>query len=125
MEAFEKSALTSVIFCAALMSAVDGSVDKEEWEVIKRFIKEHWTPDFGDFRVVREKISNNVKTLIKNRVAMNNKLNQLVAILKRKLSQQQKETMLALVKDVMMADDTISPKEKKLLDQLEKIMKSS
>ena len=122
MELFDKSTLTSVIFCAALMSAVDGDVDKEEWDVIKSFINDYWAEDFGDFTKIQSQIAANVKKIMQNRAAMNIKLNKLVKILRSKLTTRQKEVLLRLVEEVMMADRKISPKEEKLLDQLITIM---
>ena len=122
MELFDKSTLTSVIFCAALMSAVDGDVDKEEWDVIKSFINDYWAKDFGDFTKIQSQIAANVKQIMQNRAEMNIKLNKLVRILRSKLTTRQKEVLLRLVEEVMMADRKISPKEEKLLDQLIAIM---
>ena len=122
MELFDKSTLTSVIFCAALMSAVDGDVDKEEWDVIKSFINDYWAEDFGDFNKIQSQIAANVKQIMQNRAEMNIKLNKLVKILRSKLTTRQKEVLLRLVEEVMMADRRISPKEEKLLDQLITIM---
>jgi tellurite resistance protein len=122
MERFDKGNLMGVIFCAALMSAVDGNVDKEEWEVIKKFIQAHWVDEFGDFKDAQIKIAANVKVLIRNRAAMNRKLNELVAILRKKLSRKQKDIMLRLVREVMLADLEVSPKEEKLLAQLQKVL---
>jgi|APSaa5957512576_1039674.scaffolds.fasta_scaffold73756_1 tellurite resistance protein len=122
MELFDKGTLTSVIFCAALMSAVDGDVDKEEWDVIKNFINDYWSKDFGDFTKIQSQIAANVKKIMHNRKEMNTKLNKLVKILQSKLTTRQKEVLLRLVEEVMMADRKISPKEEKLLDQLITIM---
>lgn len=122
MELFDKSTLTSVIFCAALMSAVDGDVDEEEWDVIKSFIKDYWVEDYGDFKKIQNQIAANVKSIIQSRSVMNVKLNKLVKILRSKLTTRQKEVLLRLVEEVMMADRKISPNEEKLLDQLITIM---
>jgi len=122
MELFDKSTLTSVIFCAALMSAVDGDVDKEEWDVIKSFINDYWAKDFGDFSQIQNQIAANVRKIMHNRAAMNAQLNKLVKILRSKLTTRQKDVLLRLVEEVMMADRKISPNEEKLLDQLITIM---
>lgn len=122
MELFDKSTLKSVIFCAALMSAIDGDVDKEEWSVIKQFIGDYWASEFGDFKEVQTEIAANVKKLLQNRVNMTNKLNQLVKILGTKLTTKQKQVLLELAKEVMLADRKISPQEEILLDQLIKIL---
>lgn len=122
MELFDKSTLKSVIFCAALMSAIDGDVDKEEWSVIKQFIGDYWASEFGDFKEVQTEIAANVKKLLQNRVNMTNKLNQLVKILGSKLTTKQKQVLLELAKEVMLADRKISPQEEILLDQLIKIL---
>jgi uncharacterized tellurite resistance protein B-like protein len=122
MELFDKSTLTTVIFLAALMSAVDGDIDKEEWAVIKQFIKSHWVSEFGEFKAVQTQITSNLKQLVHNPVALKKKVNQLVGILRPKLSMKQKEVLLNLVREVMMADKKIDEQEEKLIDQLMKIM---
>ena len=122
MELFDKSTLTTVIFLAALMSAVDGDIDEEEWVVIKQFIKSHWIDDFGEFKSVQAQIASHVKKLVHNPVALKKKVNQLVGILRKKLSMKQKEVLLSLVREVMMADKEINEQEEKLIDQLIKIM---
>lgn len=123
MEAlFDKSTLTTVIFLAALMSAVDGDIDEEEWVVIKQFIKSHWSGKFGEFKSVQSEIATHVKKLVHNPVALKKKVNQLVSILRKKLSMKQKEVLLSLVREVMMADKKIDENEEKLIDQLMKIM---
>lgn len=122
MELFDKSTLTTVIFLAALMSAVDGDIDEEEWVVIKQFIKSHWSPEFGEFKSVQTQIASHIKKLIHNREALKKKVNQLVGILRKNLSMKQKEVLLELVREVMMADKQINEHEEKLIDQLMKIM---
>lgn len=122
MQLFDKSTLTTVIFLAALMSAVDGDIDEEEWVVIKQFIKSHWVSDFGAFKSVQAQIASHIKKLVHNPVALKKKVNQLVGILRKKLSMKQKEVLLELVREVMMADKKIDEHEEKLIDQLIKIM---
>ncbi len=122
MELFDKSTLTTVIFLAALMSAVDGDIDEEEWVVIKLFIKSHWVSEFGEFRSVQAQIADHIKKLVHNPVALKKKVNQLVSILRKKLTMKQKEVLLSLVREVMMADREINEQEEKLLDQLIKIL---
>ncbi|MBU2644111.1 tellurite resistance TerB family protein [bacterium] len=122
MELFDKSTLTTTIFLAALMSAVDGDIDKEEWNVIKQFIKLHWVPAFGDFKEAQSQIISHVKKLVHNPEALKKKVNQLVGILRPKLSMKQKEVLLNLVREVMMADREIDEQEEKLIDQLMQIM---
>lgn len=122
MELFDKSTLTTVIFLAALMSAVDGDIDEEEWTVIKQFIRLHWIDEFGEFKTVQTQIAAHVKKLVRNPVALKKKVNQLVGILRPKLSMKQKEVLLNLVREVMMADREVDEQEEKLINQLIKIM---
>jgi uncharacterized tellurite resistance protein B-like protein len=122
MELFDKSTLTTVIFLAALMSAVDGDIDEEEWNVIKQFIQLHWISEFGEFKTVQAQIVSHVKKLVHNPAALKKKVNQLVGILSPKLSMKQKEVLLNLVREVMMADREIDDQEEKLINQLMKIM---
>ncbi len=122
MELFDKSTLTTVIFLAALMSAVDGDIDEEEWNVIKHFIKSHWVSEFGNFKDVQTQIATHVKSMVHNPEALKKKVNQLVGILSSKLSMKQKEVLLNLVREVMMADREIDAQEEKLINQLMKIM---
>ena len=124
MELFDKSTLTTVIFLAALMSAVDGDIDEEEWVVIKQFIKSHWSAEFGEFKSVQAQIADHIKKLVHNPAALKKKVNQLVGILRKKLSMKQKEVLLNLVREVMMADKEINEQEEKLIDQLIKIMEA-
>ncbi|NQU63364.1 MAG: tellurite resistance TerB family protein [SAR324 cluster bacterium] len=122
MELFDKSTLTTVIFLAALMSAVDGDIDEEEWHVIKQFIKLHWIKQFGEFKTVQTQIASHVKKLVHNPATLKKKVNQLVGILKPKLSMKQKEVLLNLVREVMMADREVDAQEEKLIEQLMQIM---
>ncbi|MCP4754755.1 MAG: hypothetical protein GY866_28065 [Proteobacteria bacterium] len=122
MELFDKDTLTSVIFCAALMSAIDGDIDQEEWVVIKRFIKHRWIAEFGDFKSVQREIVTQVKELLKERSEMKGKLDQLVKQLGSQLTTKQKEVLLDLAQEVMLADKKISPLEEELLDELVKIL---
>lgn len=122
MELFDKSTLTTVIFLAALMSAVDGDIDEEEWVVIKQFIKSHWSTEFGEFKSVQTQIASHIKKLVHNPVALKKKVNQLVGILRKKLSMKQKEVLLGLVREVMMADKEINEQEEKLIEQLIRIL---
>ncbi len=117
MALFDKQTLKSVIFCASLMSAIDGDIDKEEWVVIKAFIKNYWQDEFGELKVVQNEIVANIKKLLRDPKELRKRTAQLITILGQKLHNKQKEVMLNLVREVMYADRKITTDEEDLLNR--------
>lgn len=122
MELFDKKTLTKVIFCAALMSAIDGDVDQTEWDIIHDFVQERWKREFGEFRTVRVEIIKNLKGLLKNGKVLNEKLDQLTALLSTHLNAAQKRVLVKLVERVMMADGKMKKQEEQLFDRFMNIL---
>lgn len=122
MALFDKKTLKSVIFCASLMSAIDGDIDKEEWAVIKSFIKNYWQDEFGEFKRVQKEIISSVKKLLTHPEELKKRTTQLITILGQQLHGKQKEVMLNLVREVMFADRKITEEEEDLLNRFVVIM---
>ena len=122
MALFDKKTLKSVIFCASLMSAIDGDIDKEEWVVIKEFIQTYWQNEFGEFKSVQTEIISNIKKLLTHPKELKKRTTQLITILGQQLNSKQKEVMLNLVREVMFADRKITEEEEDLLNRFIVIM---
>jgi len=122
MDTFDKKTLVKVIFCAALMASIDGEVDRREWEVIHKFVKDRWRKEFGEFKAVQSQIIKDLKSLLATGTHLNEKLDQLVSLLSKHLHAAQKRVLIRLVEEVMLADGKMKSNEEALFNRFLKVL---
>ncbi len=111
---FDETTLKRVISSAVLMSSIDGEVHEKEWDVIKQFMEEHWQDEYESFEVHEEKIKNEIKHLLNKKSQLQQRLNSIVDHLTCDLTSEQKNIVLNLVGNVMIADGIMTIEESKL-----------
>ena len=111
---FDEDNLKKVISSAVLMSSIDGEVHENEWEVIETFAKKYWKDEYQEFEEYELSVKKEIDTLLKDKFKFQPKLDALVEHLTDNLNSQQKNIMLNLVGDVMVADNIMTLEETKL-----------
>ena len=114
----DKASLKQVLFCALLMSAVDGEIHQKELEVIKNFRSRYWRIEFGEFKPVQDEIFKKVKQSLQDRERLSQRLDTFLNQLTDKLTSRQRTILLELVANVMVADEKTAREESDLFAQL-------
>lgn len=113
-EKFDEETLKNIIACALLMSSIDGEVHEKEWRIIKDFADIHWKEEYSDFGRFQKSVWREIRTLFDEDKKFQMKLNELVGKLTCNLNSHQKNTVLNLVGEVMIADGVMTLDESKL-----------
>lgn len=111
---FDEETLKNIIACALLMSSIDGEVHEKEWRIIKDFADEHWKEEYSDFGRFQKSAWKEIRSLFDENKKFQMKLNELVGKLTYNLNSHQKNTVLNLIGDVMIADGVMTLEESKL-----------
>ncbi len=111
---FDESTLKSVITCALLMSSIDGEVHDREWDVIQLFIDRYWKKEYQDFSKFKKQMEQELETMYYDFKSFRDRLDSLLKKLTNNLSADQKNALLNLVRDVMIADGIMTLEESKL-----------
>lgn len=111
---FDEETLKNVISCAVLMSSIDGEIHADEWEIIQGFADKHWKPDYKSFTKHQKLITNDINSILNKEEKVQLKLNELVEKLTGNLNAEQKNVVLNLIGDVMVADGIMTLEESKL-----------
>ncbi|NQU65379.1 MAG: hypothetical protein HQ517_14010 [SAR324 cluster bacterium] len=117
-EVFNEKSLKSAIYSAILMALIDRELHELEWKVILAFVDKHWLDEYEDFdqyqENIKKKIVKEVEPLIDNPKLLNKKIEMIVEDLIPDLTLPQKNMVLNLVGDVMVADGIMTLDESKL-----------
>ncbi|MBU2645088.1 hypothetical protein KKI24_10300 [bacterium] len=117
-EVFNERSLKNAIYSAVLMSLIDGELHEKEWVVIQAFVDQHWREEYEDFdqyqRAIKEKIVREVESIISDPQLLKKKIETIVEELIPDLTLPQKNMVLNLVGDVMVADGIMTLEESKL-----------
>ncbi len=117
-EVFNEKSLKNAVYSAILMSLIDGELHETEWTVIQGFVDEHWREEYENFDqykdVVKTEIIKEVEAIISNPEQLKKKIEAIVADLIPDLTLSQKNIVLNLVGDVMVADGIMTLEESKL-----------
>lgn len=115
-----KDVLMKVVFCAFIMSGIDGHMDDDETDLIKDFTTNHWKEEFGNidaFYIQVEKAVMQYFVPDEDKPQLDNdSLNDTLS----ELTVGEELILIELLKDVMMADEIIEPAEAELLQRVEK-----
>jgi tellurite resistance protein len=111
---FDEAKLKSVITCALLMSSIDGEVHDTEWNVIQTFINRYWKKDYQEFPKFKKIMEQEIETVFKDNQLFQARLDNLIEKLTTNLTSDQKNALLNLVGDVMIADGIMTLEESKL-----------
>lgn len=111
---FDEETLKNVISCAVLMSSIDGEIHADEWEIIQGFADKHWKSDYTSFTKHQKSIQNDIQSILNKEDKVQLKLNELVEKLTGNLNAEQKNIVLNLIGDVMVADGIMTLEESKL-----------
>lgn len=117
-EVFNEKSLKNAVYSAILMSLIDGELHETEWSVIQKFVDEYWREEYQSFDQYQEfaktEIIREVEGIISNPDQLREKIEVLVADLVPELTLPQKNIVLNLVGDVMVADGIMTLEESKL-----------
>jgi len=115
---FNENSLKNAVYSAILMSLIDGELHETEWKVIQGFVNEHWREEYEDFKtyqsVVKKRITREVETILADPEKLKNQIEAVVEELTPELTLPQKNIVLNLVGDVMVADGIMTLEESKL-----------
>ncbi len=111
---FDEEALKNAITCALLMSSIDGEVHDKEWDIIQTFIDRHWKKEYQDFPKFKKVVEQELDAVLKDKESFQSSLNSLIEKLTLHLSSDQKNVLLNLVGDIMIADGIMTLEESKL-----------
>ena len=111
---FDEKTLKRVISCAVLMSSIDGEIHEKEWEIIQSFAGQHWKDDYQDFAEFQQWTTQEINSILKQNEKMQSRLDKLVSNLTVNLDSQQKNLVLNLIGDIMIADGIMNLDESKL-----------
>ncbi len=117
-EVFNENSLKNAVYSAILMSLIDGELHETEWKVIQSFVNEHWREEYEDFKtyqgVVKKRITREVETILADPEKLKHQIEAVVEELTPELTLPQKNIVLNLVGDVMVADGIMTLEESKL-----------
>lgn len=117
-EVFNEKSLKNAVYSAILMSLIDGELHDKEWSVIQAFVDEHWREEYEKFdqyqELVKTEIIKEVEGIISDADQLKKKIEVIVADLIPDLTLPQKNIVLNLVGDVMVADGIMTLEESKL-----------
>lgn len=111
---FDERTLKSVITCALLMSSIDGEVHDREWDVIQLFIDRYWKKNYQDFPKFKKQMEQEIESVFNDFKSFQDRLDAMLEKLTDNLSADQKNALLNLVGDVMIADGIMTLEESKL-----------
>lgn len=111
---FDEETLKNIISCAVLMSSIDGEIHKDEWSIIQSFANRHWKTDYDSFSSFEKLVKTEIEAIFNEKEKFQMKLNELVRKLTGNLNSQQKNIVLNLVGEVMIADGIMTLEESKL-----------
>ena len=111
---FDEETLRNILSCAVLMSSIDGEIHKKEWDVIQNFANMHWKADYRGFSRFEKQVKKEIESIFSEQEKFQLKLNELVEKLTGNLNSEQKNIVLNLVGDVMVADGIMTLEESKL-----------
>lgn len=112
-EFFNKETLTSALFCAVLMTAIDGKYDQKEWDECQHFLKDYWKDEYGSSKQFMLGVAKEVRPYLISRTALNEKIIELAG----SLNLSQKEVVFSLAEKVMQADGRVLLLETELLNR--------
>ncbi len=113
---FDEDTLKNVISCAVLMSSIDGKIHENEWEIIQGFVEQHWKEDYQSFQEFQKQTISEIESVIRENQTFRMRLDRLVEDLTGNLDSHQKNLVLNLVGDVMVADGIMTLDESKLFN---------
>lgn len=111
---FNETTLKNAIACALLMSSIDGEVHEKEWAVIQGFVEKYWKEDYQHFPLYKSEMEHEIEQLLVGGKSLQSRINQRVTQLTGNLNSSQKNIVLNLVGDVMVADGMMTLEESKL-----------
>lgn len=110
-----QSELKKVVFCAFIMSGVDGYIDDDEVDVIREFTENNWKDEFGDIDDFFVSIDAEVVDVL---VPVNGKFNleeKFITDILKEMSIDIVIMLKGLMTQVMEADGVIDPAEVSLI----------
>ena len=118
LEVFNEKALKNAIYSALLMSLIDGYLHENEWDIIQSFADTHWREEYENFDQYKDEVKHEINQLLsktKNeKEVIAKRVQKIVEELTPDLTHQQKNIVLNLVGDVMIADGIMTLEESKL-----------
>ncbi len=111
---FDEETLKNVLSCAVLMSSIDGEIHETEWDAIVNFANKHWKAEYKSFSRYQKDVKKEIESILNEQDKFQLKLNELVAKLTGNLNASQKNIVLNLIGDVMVADVIMNLEESKL-----------
>jgi len=115
-ELFNKESLNNALFCAVLMTAIDGKYNQTEWDECQNFLTDFWKDEYGDPKQMVMGVAKEVRPYLTSRSALNEKIIELSNI----LNSSQKEVVLSIAEKVMHADGHVLLLESELLNRFKK-----
>lgn len=113
-EAFDEKTIKDVVYAAILMSYIDGEFHEKELDVVQSFAAEYWEDEFEDFDAFQEKAMKNVKKTVDSKSELSKTIDNVVGQLVAELTSQQRNVVLNLLGEVIVADGVMSLAESKL-----------
>jgi len=114
LELFNEGTLKSAIYSALLMSLIDGELHENEWKIIETFAKKYWLDDYENFESYEKKIKKEIQSFLSDNEKLEKKISNVVSTLTPELTSHQKNAVLNLVGEVMIADGVMTLDESKL-----------
>lgn len=115
---FDEDTLKNAISCAVLMSSIDGEIHEKEWQVIQSFVDKYWQEEYKAFSRFQVEIKKEIESVFKKEASFQAKLDHFAAKLTDDLDSEQKNIVLNLIGDVMVADGVMTLGESKLFSTL-------
>lgn len=117
-EVFNEKSLKNAVYSAILMSLIDGELHDTEWDIIQAFVNKHWREEYEDFdtyqKTVKKALIKEVDDIVSNPDKLKQRIETIVADLIPDLTLPQKNIVLNLIGDVMVADGIMTLEESKL-----------
>lgn len=111
---FNEPNLKNAIFCALLMSSIDGEIHEKEWEIIQKFADLHWRQEYQRFEIFKEAMEKEIEPFLEKKETSQDRLKKMIEELTGQMNSSQKDVLLKLVGDVMAADGVMTLEESKL-----------
>jgi uncharacterized tellurite resistance protein B-like protein len=112
---FSKAALKKIVFCAFIMSGIDGFIDESEVEVIRAFADRYWRDEFGNPDDLFLEIDRQVVDLVIPSQGKFQLEPEFLDGVLADLSLEEERLLLDLMTAVMEADGIINPAEVSLI----------
>lgn len=117
-EVFNEKSLKNAVRSAILMSLIDGELHEKEWDVIQAFVDENWREEYEDFNQFQESVKKDIieeiEGILSDEEKLKHKIDEMVDDLVPDLTLPQKNIVLNLVGDIMVADGIMTLQESKL-----------